>query len=258
MTDYREKKYKVGIVLSGGGTRGFAHLGVLQALNDNKIYPEIISSVSAGSIAGVLYADGHEPKDILKTITEKNIFHYIKLFFPRRGLIKMSGLVNMLNKTLKAKNIEDLKIPVLIHSVNLNKGKYVCFEKGNIIDSVKASASIPVVFPPVKIDGEYYLDGGLINNFPLEPLEGVCEKIIGVNLNPIGETDDLNSIRKIAERAFHITLKSHTIDSKNKCDIYIEPGSLESFSLLNLKKAKKAFDLGYTETVKALDRKGWI
>ena len=112
------------------------------------------------------------------------------------------------------------------------------------------------MFPPVEIDGDYYLDGGLINNFPLEPLEGVCEKIIGVNLNPIGETNDLSSIRRIAERAFHITLKSHTLESKEKCDIYIEPTSLESFSLLNLNKAEKAYDLGYEETVKVLEKKG--
>ena len=125
MSQTNYKKYKLGIVLSGGGTRGFAHLGVLQALNDNKIYPEIISSVSAGSIAGVLYADGKEPKEILKMITEKKLFYYIKLFFPKRGLVKMSGLVKMLNNVLDAKNIEDLKIPVLIHSVNMNTGKYV-------------------------------------------------------------------------------------------------------------------------------------
>ncbi len=252
-----KKKYKVGLVLSGGGTRGFAHLGVIQALHENNIYPEIISGVSAGAIVGALYADGKQPEEILKLLAGKKLHYYLKLFVPRQGLVKMSGFVKTLRKTLSVKTFEELKKPLLVYAVNINKGKYVCFDKGDIVDAVTASSSIPVVFPPVKINNEYYLDGGIINNFPVMPLIGICEKIIGVNLNPIGETDEIKNIRQIAERAFHISLKSHTIGLKEKCDLYIEPSNLEKFSLLNLNKANKAFDVGYEETIKSLEKKNF-
>ncbi len=256
MAKKESKKYKTGLVLSGGGTRGFAHLGVLKALNENDIYPDIISAVSAGAIAGALYADGKKPVDILNILRSKKIYNYVNIFFPNKGLVKMTGFTKTLRNNLKAKNIEDLEIPLLIHAVNINKGVYTCFDKGELVPAISASASIPVMFPPVKIDDNLYLDGGIINNFPLDSIKEKCERIIGVNLNPIGESYDLNSLKKVAERAFHVSLKSHTIGVKEKCDIYIEPGNLETFGIMDLPKARQIFDIGYEEAKKVLKKAG--
>jgi NTE family protein len=241
-----------GLVLSGGGTRGFAHLGALQALNEYDIFPDIISGVSAGAIAGAFYADGKTPTEIFNILTSKKLRNYIKSFFPKRGLVNMSGFMNTLKDNLSVKNIEDLKIPIIINAVNLNKGTYVSFENGDLISAIQASAAIPVVFPPVKISDDYYVDGGVINNFPVQPLVGKCKRIIGINLNSIGENYDLNSIKKIAERSFQVSLLNHTNEAKKICDIYIEPPNLDNYGFISLSKAQEVFDSGYNETIKIL------
>ena len=109
------KKYKTGVVLSGGGARGFAHLGVLKALNDAGIYPDVISGTSAGALVGVLYADGYSPEEILKMMNATSRLHYIRPTVPREGLLQISGIVTILKENLRAKTFEDLKIPSLCY-----------------------------------------------------------------------------------------------------------------------------------------------
>ena len=248
-----KKKYQYGLALSGGGTRGFAHLGVLKALEEHDIRPDIISGVSAGAIVGVLYADGNKPEDILEFLAQNKLFHFLRFSIPRQGLVQMSGFERTLKEMLKTKNIEDLGIPVRIFAVNVNTAEYTCFEKGDIVSVVKASSSMPIVFPPVEIDGDCYLDGGIINNFPAEPMVDDCETLIGVNVNPLNETRELGNLLKIAERTFHISIRSHTRGQKEKCHIFIEPPGLDKHSLLDTSKAKEVFDLGYKETKKVLE-----
>ncbi len=252
-----KERYGTGLVLSGGGTRGFAHLGVLKALQEHDIHPDIISGVSAGAIVGVLYADGKPPEEILEILTSNKLLSFIEFTIPQTGLIKMSGFEKTLNKHLKAKNFEDLNIPLKVFAVNINTAEYVCFEKGTLSDAVKASASIPIVFPPVKIGEHYYSDGGTINNFPVEPLVDRCDRIIGVSVNPLGEKYNLDNLKKIAERTFQLAIRSHTMERKKMCDIYIEPEGLDDFGLMNLSGSNKIFELGYEATLRALKEKGW-
>lgn len=245
-------KYKYGLVLSGGGTRGFAHLGAIKALEENNIKPDIISGVSAGSIVGALYADGRDAEKALKALISKNLLRFLKPMIPVNGLIKMTGFEKTLKKTLSAKKIEELKIPLIIHAVNINTNEYTRFEKGDLVKAIKASSSIPVVFPPVTIDGYQYLDGGIINNFPVEALLGKCEKIIGINVNPVGQEDNIKGLKKIAIRSFHLSMRNHAEQRKDKCDIYIEPGDIENFGILDLSNAEKIFEIGYKKTIEIL------
>jgi NTE family protein len=117
------KKYKTGLVLSGGGARGFAHLGVLKALEEKKIKINIFSGVSAGAIAAAFYADGYTPEEILNIFSSKKVFHLMRITIPRSGLLKTKGLKEVLKKHLRATNIEDLKIPVIIAATNFREGK---------------------------------------------------------------------------------------------------------------------------------------
>ncbi|MFN3555034.1 MAG: patatin-like phospholipase family protein [Bacteroidales bacterium] len=256
--DHKTTRYPLGIVLSGGGTRGFAHLGVLKALEENNIKPEIISGVSAGSIVGALYADGYKPEEILKELTSHKLLNYLDFSIPKTGLVKMSGFEKTLKKMLRAKNFEDLKIPLKVFAVNMNTAEYTCFEKGPVAIAVKASSSIPVIFPPVEIDGEEFTDGGVINNFPVEALQDICDKIIGVSVNPLGERKNLDSLKKIAERTFQLTIRSHTLERKDKCDLFIEPEGLDDYGLLDLSSAHEIFDLGYESALKSLEKNQWL
>ncbi len=246
------KKYKYGLVLSGGGTRGFAHLGAIKALEENNIKPDIISGVSAGSIVGALYADGQDAEKALKALISKNLLGFLKPMIPLNGLIKMTGFEKTLNKSLKAKTFEELKIPLIVHAVNINTNEYTPFDKGNLVQAIKASSSIPVVFPPVKIGQYQYLDGGIINNFPVETLQGKCKKIIGINVNPVGKQDNVKGLKTIAVRAFHLTMRNHADLRKDKCDIYIEPAEIENYGILDLSSAEAVFELGYKKTLEVL------
>lgn len=247
------KKYEYGLVLSGGGTRGFAHLGALKALEEHGIIPGIISGVSAGSIAGALYADGNSPEAALDSLTSNNLFGFLRPMIPRDGLLRMTGFEKTLKKILRAKTIEELKIKLIIHAVNINTNDYTMFEKGDLVKTIKASSSIPVVFPPVKIGKYQYLDGGLINNFPVEPLLGMCEKIIGINVNPVGKANRVKGLKTIAIRSFHLSVRNHAELRKENCDIYIEPESLEDFGILDLRSAEKVFEAGFRKTKEVLD-----
>jgi NTE family protein len=247
----RNKKYKTGLVLSGGGARGFAHVGALQALNEAGIFPDVISGVSAGAIAGALYADGHTPEEILHLFSETKIYKYLEIIIPKRGLLKMTGLSKIISKNLKAKTFEDLAIPLFVAATDLNNGKCVYFDKGDLLKPVLASATVPVLFCPVRIGNKIFVDGGVLNNFPVEPLVNKCENIIGIHVNPFGYFEEFNSILSIAERSFHLSFSTHLI-KKTKCDIFIEPEGLDKFRLLDISKIKEIYKLGYKETKRIL------
>ena len=251
------KKYKYGIVLSGGGTRGFAHLGVLKALEEADIKPDIISGVSAGSIVGALYADGKQPEEILEALTSQKIFQYLDFTIPKTGLVKMTGFEKLLNKHLRAQNFEDLSMPLKVYAVNINTAEYKCFDSGPLAIAIKASSSIPIIFPPIEINKEFYCDGGVINNFPVEPLIDTCERIIGVNVNPLAKKKGIDNLKKIAERTFQLTIRSHTIERKKYCHLYIEPDGIGDYGILDLSSGKDIYQLGYNSTKKALEETNW-
>lgn len=249
------KIYDIGIVLSGGGARGFAHAGVLQALNEFGIFPQVISGVSAGAIVGAFYADGYTPKEIRNFFTEKGMFNYFKFVYPKQGLLKMSGLARVMNKYLSAQTFEELKIPLYVCATNLNTGKRVYFSKGKLHKTIIASSSIPILFNPVKIDGEKYVDGGLLDNLPIRPIRSKCKLLIGVHVNPTGEDVELGNIINIAERAFQLSVGSSIINKARRCDIFIEPKGLDKYRTLGINKGKEIFEKGYKETKKLLNNK---
>lgn len=238
-------KYNIGLVMSGGGARGFAHAGVLEAFNEEGISPEVISGVSAGAIVGALYADGHSPQKIKDLFLQKGLFKYFRVTYPRQGLLKMTGLARVLKKYLNAQNFEDLSIPLHVCTTNLTTGKREDFNSGPLQKIIFASASIPILFSPTNINNHYHVDGGLIDNFPIQPIEKLAKILIGIHVNPIGEDVELNNIINIAERAFHLSIGSSIIEKKKKCDIFIEPKGLNNYRVLSINKGAEIYQIGY-------------
>ena len=187
------KKYKTGLVLSGGGTRGFAHLGVIAALLEKGIKPDVISGTSAGAIAGAFIASGKTPKEIRDLLKKGSFFKYTKLQIPKDGLMKLDGLKELFQKEIKAKKLEDLDIPLYVTVSNLNTGDVEYHNTGTLDEMVLASASIPILFSPVNIDGNRYVDGGLLDNIPIEPIKSDCEQIIVSNISPIKPKQNLKT-----------------------------------------------------------------
>lgn len=248
------KKFRTGIVLSGGGARGFAHIGVLKSLNEHGIFPEIISAVSAGSIVGALYADGMRPDDIESLLTQLDLFRLLKLNRPTYGLLQAQGMGKLLMEQLTVSKLEDLKIPLIVCATNFNKAETTYFRTGPIVEAVLASSAIPLVLKPYSIDATLYVDGGLMNNLPVEPILAQCDDIIGVNVNPVTEVSQRMSLRNFADRVLHLAVRANIQKNIERCDIYIEPPGLMQFNLFKLSAAKQIIRLGYEHTNALLEK----
>lgn len=242
------KQYKIGLVLSGGGARGFAHLGLIQALNDAGIYPGVISGTSAGALAGVLYADGHTPKEILKLMNSGSRLDFMRPALPREGLLQIGGIIKILKTSLRAKTFEELKIPLYVTATDLNNGKAVYFSTGDLLDPVIASASIPVLFRPVMINNICYVDGGVLDNLPVKPIENKCKILIGSFVNPVGYVEKVSGLINIAERTFMLSMSKEIIEKAKKFDLLVAPLELRNYKILDPEKADELFSIGYKAT----------
>jgi len=242
------KKYKIGLVLSGGGARGFAHLGLIQALNDAGIYPDVISGTSAGALAGVLYADGHTPKEIQKIMNSGSRLDFMRPALPREGLLQIGGVIKILKNYLRAKTFEELKIPLYVSATDLNNGKAVYFSTGDLLNPVIASASIPVLFRPVMINNVCYVDGGVLDNLPVKPIEKKCKILIGSFVNPVGYEEKVSGLISIAERTFMLSMSKEIIEKAKKFDLLVAPLELRNYKILDPEKADELFSIGYKAT----------
>lgn len=247
--------YQLGIALSGGGAKGFAHLGVLQALNEKGLYPEVISGTSAGAFAGVLYADGHSPKEILNFFKKKVFREFAEFAIPHGGFFKSDGFRSFLKKHLRAKTFEELQIPLYALTTDIEHGESKAFSSGPLIPAVIASCSVPIVFRPVEINNHYYVDGGLFKNFPVSTIRRECYKVIGVNVSPLMKAKFRSSIKYIAERSFHYMSVSNTLLDRNLCDYLIESDVLFKYSMFDLDHIEEIYQAGYDLTMEFFNEK---
>ena len=252
------KQYKTGLVLSGGGARGFAHLGVIEALNEAGIFPDVISSTSAGAIIGVLYADGHSPREILRMMNGASRLDFMRPALPREGLLQINGIIKILRAGLRSKEFRDLKIPLFVTATDLNNGKAVYFSEGELFDPVIASASIPVLFQPVKINNISYVDGGVLDNLPLKPIENQCRTLIGSFVNPVGYMEKVTGLINIAERTFMLSMMKEIPEKARKFDIFIAPPELRNYKILDPEKSQLLFEIGYNATREKLKAIGLV
>jgi len=243
------KKFGTGLVLSGGAARGFAHAGAIKALHEKSVRPDIVSGVSAGSIVGAFYCDGFEPEEIFEIFEKNKIFEFVKLILKKQGLLNISGLKEVLKKNLRTKRLENLEKPLIITATNIEEAKTRFFTEGDLVDLVIASSSIPVLFSPAIIDGVTYVDGGVTNNFPIEPLEGKCDKLIGIHVNPVGNYNPDKGIAHMAVNTFHLSIASGVDLKKKRLDLFIEPEKLRDYTYFDIKRSKEMFDIGYEKVM---------
>jgi NTE family protein len=251
----KSKTYHTGLVLSGGAARGFAHIGVLKALNENGIYPDVVSGVSAGALAGVLYCDGYKPAEIFEIFKNKSLMKFATITIPRDGLLGTENLRKVLESSLQAQTFSELKIPFFCNATNMNEGTAEYFHSGELVTRVVASASIPVLFKPVYMNQTTYTDGGIVDNFPVFPVKDKTNHIIGVHVNPTGKIQNIKSLVKMAERSFHIMVNSRIKEMANNCDLFIQPEGLHHYGLLHASAGKELYEIGYEHTMKILKKK---
>lgn len=237
--------YKIGLVLSGGGARGFAHLGVVQAMYEYGLRPDIISGTSAGSIVGAMIASGHTPEECLQFFLGKKILSFARPTMSKKGILIMNGMEEKLAEFLKVKTFEELQIPLVVTASDINGATPTHFEKGELLPCVIASCSIPVVFTPREINHIEYVDGGIFMNLPVRPIRKRCEKIIAVEINSIDTSEKITNMIDMAARSFHLGLDRNTDIDRNMCDVFISPENMTKYSMFDLDHVREIYTEGY-------------
>jgi NTE family protein len=241
---------KIGLVLSGGGAKGMAHLGIIKALEEFGLKFSAISGTSAGAIAGAFYCSGYKPDEILDIIVSMGFLKSIRPAWAWTGLLRMDGFKDVMEKYIVKRNFEDLKIPLIVSATEIRHGKIVYFDTGELIPAVIASSSIPALFDPAILDGNVFVDGGIMDNLPVRPLVGRCDLIVGSHSNPVEQRFDIKNVKEVTERSLLIAINVNTSHSKALCNLVIEPPELAKFSTFDLAKGKEIFEIGYQYTKK--------
>lgn len=178
---------KVGLVLGSGASRGWAHIGVIEALEEAGVPIDCITGCSVGAYVGALYASGSldKLKAFLHRMDGQKIFSYFDVVFPRSGLLNGSKRVRELfSMHTEAQTFEELSIPVVMVATDLERGKKVVLKSGSIIDALRATMSYPGLFEPVRINGRWLVDGGLVDPVPVGMARAMgAEIVIAVDLN---------------------------------------------------------------------------
>ncbi len=238
---------RIGLCLSGGGARGIYHIGVLHYLKQSGIKLSVISGCSAGALVGVLYAGGVSPEKLLQIAINTKWFNFLSPSLPNKGLMDLNYLETILMEHLDARNFEELQLPVKIIATNLISGKLRVFDSGPLIKPVLASCSIPLLFKPIEIDQQIYLDGGVLMNFPATIIRDDCDQLIGVSLMPVQEIDskDINNSLKLLTRVLELSVQNNSKKQMEYCDVLIESPEVSQFSKFDLTMAEHLFELGY-------------
>lgn len=249
---FGRKPYKIGLVLSGGGARGFAHAGALQALGEVGVRPDIIAGVSAGSVVTAMYAAGMAPEEIVRVFADAKFSDFAKLGVPSDGFFSMDAFKRFLRKHIPYEKIEDLPRPAVICATDLDHNRMTAFTEGPLFDCIAASCSIPVIFKPVRINGVTYVDGGVLANLPAWALRDKCKYLIGVNCSPVPRRGKPKSIMDIAHRTYDIVVKNNAQAQMDLCDLAISVDDIASYKVFNLKEIRRVFRSGYDSTLSAM------
>lgn len=239
---------KIGVALGCGGARGFAHIGVLKVLQKADIKIDLIVGASMGSIIGSLFALGYSLEEIEKEALSFNKKKMRKTFFdlasPKKSLIKGKRTEEYIKKLIKNKTFKSAKVPLYITATDLSSGDQVVIDKGKISDAIMASISVPGIFPPVKREDKFLVDGGISNPTPVDVVKKKkAEIIIGVDLvkkktTEIKELTLMSTLIQSYEimRTQAMKLNLNKIEKKV---IMIEPelrGPIQSFKFYNIEK----------------------
>jgi len=243
----------VGLALSGGGARGIAHLGVLAALDELKIPVARLAGVSSGAIAGTFYAAGFPPRDILRLFQEVNITRLTRIALSRYGLFRIDAVGTLFERHLGVgSTFEQLQLPLTLVATDLVEGTSVRFSSGPLVPPLLASAAVPILYRPVEYQGRQLVDGGLLNNLPVEALleQGQPDlRVVGVHCNPPNREAQFNNIRGVIERTLNLAIGGNTILSKQQCHLLLEPPELRRYRTMSYRLAPELFEIGYRYTL---------
>jgi NTE family protein len=246
----------VGLVLSGGGVRGMAHIGVIKAMQEFGIEATVVAGSSVGALVGALYASDKSVVDMLKFFKETPLFKYNYFAIAKPGLINTERFFNTFKTYFPEDSFEALKKELHVVATNLELGEEIFIHKGELIKPLLASAALPPVFSPIEYNGALHADGGIMNNFPSEPLLSKVEYIIGSNVSVVSklEKKHLNNSFQLTSRVTGLMIYAINREKINNCNLIIEPQELEHIGILDRRGIEKAYAIGYETAVRTFEK----
>ena len=250
------KDKKVGLVLSGGGMRGIAHIGVIKAMNELGIEAELITGTSMGALIGAMYSANISTDDMLAVFNDVSIFSFRNYTYKKPGLLDTLKFKKYFVENFEEDSFEHLQKQLIVNSTNILTGRHKIFTEGDLFKKLLSSIAYPGMFAPVEIDGKLYADGGITNNFPIETIQWQCDVIIGSYVNPLRhiEKSRLKNSFSMIERVLQISMYTMEVDSFYIADVFIMPKDLSKFPLFSLKHIKAAYEMGYTEAMRKFEQ----
>lgn len=213
---------KLGLALGGGGARGAAHIGVLKHFEKLGIKPDLISGTSAGAIVAALYAFNVSLDKIEASLKSMKPVSLSAFQINGLGLFENRDLKRVLEEHLQGKDIEDASIPISFVCTDINSGKRVVLRSGNIVDAVMASCAVPGIYLPVEINGQFLVDGGLVENVPIIALRELGSNItVAVNLNGAPKYHKASNSLDVISNAMDIAIDNRTLSQLKNADIVI-------------------------------------
>jgi NTE family protein len=215
---------KIALVLGGGAARGFAHIGVIKALEAQGISPDIIVGTSAGSVVGSLYAAGYNGFELQQLSMKMEESEVSDWSMPNRGMIKGEALQDFINTAVKMITLEKMKKTLAVVATDLHSGEMIVFRSGNTGMAVRASSSVPGIFQPVSINGHEYVDGGLVSPVPVRVARSLgADFVIAVDISDKPQNNKTESSIDVMLQTFNIMGQSISRNELPEADIVIRP-----------------------------------
>jgi NTE family protein len=219
---------KIALVLGGGAARGFAHIGVIKALEAQGIVPTIVVGTSAGSVVGALYASGMNGFELQKLALQMEENMVADWTLPNRGVLKGEALQDFINQKVKNLSIQKMPKPLGVVATDLQSGEMVLFRSGNTGMAVRASSAVPGVFQPVEINGRDYVDGGLTSPVPAQAARSMgADFVIAVDISNVNRRDKLTGTLDVLLQTFSIMGHAISLHQLEDADVVIRPKTAE-------------------------------
>ena len=247
---------KIALVLGGGAARGFAHVGVIRALEQEKIPIDLIVGTSVGSLIGAIYASDMNSFELEWTafaLEKDDVFDYgLMSAFTGMGLAKGDKLEEFVRKKIATVNIENLKVPFAAVATDLNRGTRVVLDRGSVAKAVRASSAIPGVFNPVEYQGKLLVDGGVMDNIPIAVArEKGVDIVIAVDISENVTNFNITNLVDVMLQSVNIMFAENVGHRKKNADVLITP-SVGNVGMLDFTQKKRCMQAGIEATQKAM------
>lgn len=246
---------EISLCLSGGAAKGAFHLGVISVLQEKNIVIKAISGTSIGALIGASIANGKRAEEIFEIFASKEFKKVFKLSLSQGCLFKIDMQSSVIKKLVDCEHFSELEIPLHVAILNLEKQEIEYHSHGdNLKNIILASCSISPMIRPTRIDETLYMDGGVLDNFPVKPLKRYKYKILGVNLYP--KVDLIpNSFLGWVKRVVYLAWQSPNYHKAKECDVYLTHPKLQQMTTFSFKDIKKAYALGGETALEFLETK---